>query len=338
LDTAVLNGSSGKFSMRLQGISKPSQPLDQLRTQLQRQLSCARDELRCSDAAHVHAARKQVKKGRATLRLLRPAIGEDNYTRENTALRDAARPISGLRDAQVLAITYRKMRSRSDDGQQHPGLDSAEEALLAHTRAVQQAHEARPDQLQQISQVIEGSLERISSWDLDRENDVAAMIMGLRQTYRRGRRTMLLASRETTTEHLHDWRKQAKYLWHQLELLCSVAPGEIGELADQCHRLSDYLGDEHDFAVLEEVLSSLSYSASEGERAFLASCLEHCRDRLRAKAFTSGARVYRRRSGIFAAHMQLLWARWSNGETADGRRQDAAGTVATEPMSISSRH
>jgi CHAD domain-containing protein len=72
------------------------------------------------------------------------------------------------------------------------------------------------------------------------------------------------AERELITEHLHDWRKQAKYLWHQFQVLTPIAPGELGELADQFHRLSDYRGDEHDLAVLEQVLSKLNYSRVHG--------------------------------------------------------------------------
>src|SRR5215471_11136890 len=57
-----------------------------------------------SDAA-VHSARKQLKKGRADLRLLRKALGSQTYTYENTALRDVARPLTAVRDARALMDT-----------------------------------------------------------------------------------------------------------------------------------------------------------------------------------------------------------------------------------------
>ncbi|HEY5866819.1 MAG TPA: CHAD domain-containing protein [Candidatus Tectomicrobia bacterium] len=46
-----------------------------------------------SDTA-VHEARKQLKKARADLRLLRKALGPQTYAYENRALRDTARPLS----------------------------------------------------------------------------------------------------------------------------------------------------------------------------------------------------------------------------------------------------
>jgi len=53
----------------------------------------------------VHGARKQLKKGRADLRLLRKALGSQTYAYENTALRDVARPLTTVRDARALMDT-----------------------------------------------------------------------------------------------------------------------------------------------------------------------------------------------------------------------------------------
>ncbi|HEY6922073.1 MAG TPA: CHAD domain-containing protein, partial [Steroidobacteraceae bacterium] len=55
-----------------------------------------------TDDTSIHAARKELKKARATLRLLRDALGRRAYKKENTALRDAARPLSEARDGRVL--------------------------------------------------------------------------------------------------------------------------------------------------------------------------------------------------------------------------------------------
>ena len=49
----------------------------------------------------VHEARKSSKKLRALVRLMRDAIGEKRYRRENTTLRDAVRPLAAMRDAEV---------------------------------------------------------------------------------------------------------------------------------------------------------------------------------------------------------------------------------------------
>ena len=61
-----------------------------------------------SDAA-VHGARKQLKKGRADLRLLRKALVPQTYHYENTTLRDVARPLTTVRDARVLMDTLERL-------------------------------------------------------------------------------------------------------------------------------------------------------------------------------------------------------------------------------------
>ena len=53
----------------------------------------------------VHEARKDMKKLRATLKLVRPLIGNKTYRRENARFRDAARALSDVRYAQVRAQT-----------------------------------------------------------------------------------------------------------------------------------------------------------------------------------------------------------------------------------------
>src|SRR5947207_2716692 len=57
----------------------------------------------------VHDARKRLKKARALLRLLRPALGAPVYRRENGSIRDAARPLTDMRDAKILVETLDKL-------------------------------------------------------------------------------------------------------------------------------------------------------------------------------------------------------------------------------------
>src|SRR6185369_4040640 len=81
---------------------------------------------------------------------------------------------------------------------------------------------------------------------------------GLRRTYRSGRDAFLAARRTPTAAGLHEWRKQAKYLAHQLRMLEPIWPARLARLGRQAKRLSDQLGKDHDLAVLRR--------ASTGER------------------------------------------------------------------------
>src|SRR5262245_12594335 len=59
-----------------------------------------------------HEARKQLKRARAALRLLRPTLGDKIYRRENQALRDVSRVVSPLRDARAQLDVLDALRGR----------------------------------------------------------------------------------------------------------------------------------------------------------------------------------------------------------------------------------
>ena len=77
----------------------------------------------------VHAARKELKKARATLRLLRDSLGDSTYKQENAVLRDAARPLSEVRDARVLLDTLDKLVESSGPRARVLPLDGLKRAL-----------------------------------------------------------------------------------------------------------------------------------------------------------------------------------------------------------------
>lgn len=240
---------------------------------------------------NIHGARKQLKRARATLRLLRPAIGDEQYRRENIAARDAARPLSQARDEQVLA-------------QAHDGLIERFGSAASDVQIRKNARELTAKQLEGIQAALERSMTRARTWELD-DADWDSIERGVRSTYRRARHALRRGRKDRATEDLHEWRKQTKYLWHQLQLLTSLAPGPIGELADDFHRLADYLGDEHDLAVLRE-------HASTAVKALI----DRRREELQDKAFALGERLFADRAKAFAHALQKQWADWERKQAA----------------------
>src|ERR1700736_4154262 len=93
-------------------------PIAQLRTivvgRLDEVISALDRGLTSDDA--VHELRKDLKRLRALLRLLRGSVGEATYDRANQILRDMGRPLTPIRDAEILMRTLGKVR-RTKDGQ-----------------------------------------------------------------------------------------------------------------------------------------------------------------------------------------------------------------------------
>lgn len=267
-----------------QSLVSPERPVQQCREICVHQLGAAVQDL-AGLKPNIHGARKQLKRARATLRLLRPAIGDEPYRRENVAARDAARPLSQARDEEVLS-------------QAHHGLVERFGSAASGVHIRRNASAPTPQQLDGIKAALARSISRARAWELEDANwDCIAK--GVRSTYRRARRALRRGRKDRATDDLHEWRKQTKYLWHQLQLLTSLAPGPIGEMADDFHRLADYLGDEHDLAVLRERAATS-----------VKGLIDRRREELQDKAFALGERLFADPAKTFAHSMQKQWTDW----------------------------
>jgi CHAD domain-containing protein len=143
------------------------------------------------------------------------------------------------------------------------------------------------------------------------ESDWDGIGTSFRRAYRDGRRAMKQARRTPSAECLHEWRKRTKHLWHQLQVLEPLWPGVIAEFGDQAHQLSDYLGDDHDLAVLREKVTALqSTFEHSGNSAALLALIDRCRVQLQEKAFLLGGRIYDESPADFVTRFERYWARW----------------------------
>jgi CHAD domain-containing protein len=244
----------------------------------------------------VHEARKDMKKLRALLRLVRGELGRQTYARENACFRDAARELAGQRDADVMLETLDRLtylpagqawevRKRIQADLDRNGDDG--DRTAAARSAVAILEEARG---------------RVSTWPLERDS-FDALAKGLEKTYRRGRREFEAARGEPTVESLHEWRKRVKHLWYHHTLLRSLWPTVMEVTGDEAHALSDHLGDDHDLAVLAAWVEEHGGAGPEFRAA-----VERRRSELQAEAFTLGARVYADKPKAYTRRLKGLWA------------------------------
>lgn len=281
-----------------------------LRRLLMEQISGASEALRRKNPTDeaVHEARKRLKVARATLRLLRPAIGKA-FGRSNAILRDAARPLSAVRDSRVLTDTLDGLSAQY--GLPMPAIKaeafrlSLERDRVVLRRRVLNSRTALATQ----SDSLEKLNDRIARWKVEGDWDVLGA--GMKRVYSDGRKALKAALSDGSAESFHAWRKQAKFLWHQLQILEPVWPGPIGERADQLHKLSDYLGEDHDLYVLREKLTAWQESSgtAQDHQALLA-LIEHCRARLQQKAGILGRRLYDEKPAAFEKRFRRYWQLW----------------------------
>lgn len=284
--------------------------LSGVRRILQEWIAGAGDSLhkkRISDA-NIHDARKQLKKSRAALRLLRGAIGEIAYRRENAALRDAARPLGRARDSKVLMAALDDLIERYGPATRSLKLDKFRRVLRQEQTSARQA--ITTTLANQQRKALREVDVRSQRWNMkNAKGDWAIVGGGLQRIYRHGRRLMKVAGLRDT-EDLHAWRKQVKYLWHQLQILEPVWPGPLGELASQAHKLADHLGDDHDLAVLRAKVTSHSEAFEGQDYDALIALLDRRRKQLQNKAFKLGARIYEEKPRRFVGRIGQYWRLW----------------------------
>jgi CHAD domain-containing protein len=253
-----------------------------------------------------------MKKIRSAIRLVRDALGDDLYRRENQHYRDIGRELSGLRDAEVLVETLAGLAERYGPAQEqrYAGLRTRfEEELRAR-----QEDGSQERKMESAAGTLVAGRGRVESWPLDGDG-WELIAPGLHRSYRRGRKRMREATEEASDAALHEWRKRAKDHWYQLRLIRDAEPELIGTLADQAHDLSDHLGDDHDLAVLREQAQRRRDAFGEaGDQRLLLELIDQRRGELQFAASSVGARIYDRKPKRFVKRLERHWQSWRERE------------------------
>jgi CHAD domain-containing protein len=288
-----------------------------VRKQIQNAVEALTKQSGAKQEEAIHDARKRFKKVRALLRLVRPELGEKVYRRENARLRDAARPLSEVRDARVLIEALDGLaESAGGDGK---SFGPVRKALLARQRATRRRVLQEEQAPAQIAEAAAEARQRVKEWDIGRKG-WAALAQGLKRVYKAGRDAFDAALAEPSVENLHEWRKQVKYLWHQLQVLGPTWPGLMDELSKQAHDLADHLGDDHDLAVLRDLLVREGAQwAAPGTVTKLLDLIDVRRGELQHAAAQLGQRLYADRPKALLNRLHSYWQAWrSDGEGSDG--------------------
>lgn len=249
-----------------------------------------------------------MKRARAALRLVRKSLGARRFQRENEAFRDAARPLSEIRDAKILIEAFDAL-VEGVPPRDRPALEHVRELLNAHQARVRGRVFQKKAPLKPVVSALKAARNRIDDWPLDHEG-WSLVGPGVRRVYRSGRRVFETVRQKRVDGNLHELRKQAKYLWQQLEMLSPMAPFLIRDLAQQSHQLSDALGDDHDLAVLKQRLARARARLPRTAGAALSRMIAARRGELQAKALVLGARVYDEAPRRFANRLHRRWQHW----------------------------
>jgi CHAD domain-containing protein len=295
------------------------------------------------DEHAVHETRKALKRLRALVRLLADELGQSAYARENEALRRIAGRLSGARDSEVMLATLDALIVR------HPGkLGGRRSVTRLRARLAQEHAEIEHRSLREPhlrAEVISELLAvraRVYAWQLDGADGIDLVESGLGRIYAQGRRRYRRAARrkKQRTVAMHEWRKRVKDLRYAAEMLQREEPAgaaaalgvatltrprrpagktgrRLGRLERRADELGEMLGEEHDLAVLSDLIRAgagtrtAAVAGSEQlprrTRKLLLRLIERRRSRLQDRALRAGARLYRRPRRSFVRRVRAAY-------------------------------
>ncbi len=259
----------------------------------------------------VHEVRKNCKKLRGLLRLVRPRAS-GFYAEENGLFRDAAQSLSMMRDADASIETYDALMDHFHDQVDRQSMGPIRRALTLHRQALAEEGSDLSERLAIFRETMIDSRARVQDWELPMDDTADhgfdLLGPGLAKTYRRGRQAMVAAEEAPSVAAFHEWRKRAKYLRYHLRLLRPAWPPLLKRARGEAKTLSDLLGDDHNLAVLQETLLVALKTDPDPERTHVFEALMEKRGiELREKAHWLGMRIYAEKPKALRKRMRHYW-------------------------------
>jgi CHAD domain-containing protein len=235
--------------------SKPSQLHDpvELRAKLiaefQATVSAAKEAAASVDRSAetaVHDARKALRRGRAVLAMIANALPKSERRAVRSALQEARRSLSMVRDHTVAPSTLGSLSlSDADRDTAKRVLDSAAEALPATSEIKQLLAEAAARAAAQAEALVAA---------LPPSVDDSLLFDGIAETYGEARKARRRA--KSSKSWFHTWRRRTKELVYALEFLAKHAGARAGAIHEEIGAVSDTLGPAVDLVMLREFVDT----------------------------------------------------------------------------------
>lgn len=251
--------------------------------------------------ASVHEARKRIKEIRAVLRLIRSEL-DGLFEMENAALREAARELAPLREAQAVVESLEKLRLHYKDQMGPRAFSKTVRRLRKRRDEIVEGFSDLPERVRRSGAALVQARARVPAWPLDSES-FEALEDGLRDNYQLGRKTFRTAMADPSPENLHEWRKRVKDNWYHSQLLREIWPEMMKGYRDTLEELSQLLGEHHDLALLPALV------AGEWE---LQSLIEARLREIEAEVRVIGNRIYADRPKEAVRRLRQYWESWKS--------------------------
>lgn len=258
------------------------------------------------DCSPVHETRRHLKRARAALRLVRTQINRHAYKREDRRLRNVARLISDVRDAEVRLATVKQLRAHAN-ARRSRTFQETEELLAFELDNFLAAFAGWEEE---TSAKLIRAQKRIGGWRLAHVT-TDDLCLAIRQSYKRGRDALAVTQEEQNATSLHELRKRVKTLGYQLRILRPLDPAAFHDMLSDLKTLGEKLGHAHDLCFLAERLRSIRTQRvrRRGQRA-LENLIETREADLQRSALLVAERFFESRPAEFAKRVAFYFDNW----------------------------
>ncbi|TMQ19525.1 MAG: CHAD domain-containing protein [Deltaproteobacteria bacterium] len=194
----------------------------------------------------VHASRKALRRARAVLGLVAGALPKGERRAVKTALQEARRSLSTVRDHSVAPESLAQMTlDEADRATANRVLANAAEAMPAVAEIKQLLAESAARAAAQ-AEALQAALGHDVDWDIVAD--------GVRHIYGQARRASRASKRSKSW--FHTWRRRSKELVYQLELIASHAGPRLTAIHDELSGVTDTLGPAVDLIMVRDFVAT----------------------------------------------------------------------------------
>jgi CHAD domain-containing protein len=251
----------------------------------------------------VHATRRRIKKVRALIRLVRPAVGHRGRA-VNRRLRAVNRLLAPIADGRASIATLAQVAERYGH-ELPPDVAVVIRATVLRRKSIADEKAALRSVLHTAAALLRAERDGVRDWALS-ETGFAAVAAGLERTARAARRAMAKAVASSRSEDYHTWRQRVKDQWLQVRLLQRRCGNALALDERRLEALDGCLGECHDCAILCDVLNS-DATLNRSDAARLLSLVRRYERELRRRARRLGTTVHRDTPKQFVRRVRRLW-------------------------------
>jgi len=258
----------------------------------------------------VHETRKNFKKTRTVLRLIRSDIGVESFRIENSFYRDSGRVLSDLRDSTVLIQTFDKLLKNSELEMSNFDFSIFRNFLVEKHKNISASKHKKSEVINSLSTELLLARSRVFDWPISGDK-FKIIKKNLQLIYEEGQVYMYAVFNEAIKENVHEWRKRVKNLWYSMRILSNLWPEIMSPLVTLLGKLSDNLGDTNDMFLLKErIITNHSKFKDDQHTKELINFIDRRIIDLLRDARSIGRKVYSEDSKYFVGRMQNYFEIW----------------------------